>query len=360
MIDRYSHICQAVLDQPWAILPETYTKIVSLVQLRAAGVTLTRADVEARIGGSPRERPETNVVDGIGVISMFGVLAQRMNLFASISGGTSTEQMAAEFRALVDDRDVRAIVFAIDSPGGSVYGIDELASEIRASRGRKPIIAHADSMAASAAYWLGAQADEVIVTPGGDVGSIGIVTAHTDLSGAAEKAGIKTTLISAGPYKTEGNPYAPLSEEAAAHLQSRVDVTYTRFLKAVAGGRRVTESAVRTGFGQGRLLGAEDALALGMVDRIESFDQTFARLQGRAVSAPAPLRAEKDAEVCGSCNGSGLKPERYMGDPQGQQKCPTCNGTGKAATARQEPSAATRASARMPESLWRALVESDL
>ena len=112
-----------------------------------AGVTLTRADVEARIGGSGRDRPETTVVDGIGVISMFGVLAQRMNLFASISGGTSTEQMAAEFRTLVDDREVRAIVFAIDSVGGSVYGIDELATEIRASRGRKPIIAHADSMA---------------------------------------------------------------------------------------------------------------------------------------------------------------------------------------------------------------------
>lgn len=360
MIDRYSHISQAVFDQPWAILPDTYAKIVGLVQLRNAGVTLTRADVEARIGGAARERPETDVHDGLGVISMFGVLAQRMNLFASISGGTSTEQMAAEFRALVDDRDVRAILFAIDSPGGSVYGIDELATEIRESRGRKPIIAHANSMAASAAYWLGAQADEFIVTPGGDVGSIGIVTAHTDLSGAAEKAGIRTTLISAGPYKTEGNPYAPLTEAAAAHLQSRVDVAYTHFVRAIAAGRRVSESAVRSGFGQGRLLDADDARQLGMVDRIESFEATVARLHGRAVSTPAPRRGEQDADVCERCQGSGLQSERYMGDPQGQQTCPACKGTGKAATARQEPSAATRASARMPESLWRALVESDL
>lgn len=321
MIDRYSHISQAVFDQPWAILPDTYAKICSLVQLRNAGVTLTRADIEARIGGAARDRPETNVVNGIGIISMFGVLAQRMNLFADISGGTSTEQMAAEFRALVADRDVRAILFVIDSPGGAVYGVDELATEIRAGRGSKPIVAHADSMAASAAYWLGAQADELIVTSGGDVGSIGVLTAHTDLSAAAEKAGVKTTLISAGQYKTEGNPFAPLSEEAAAHLQSRVDTTYTRFVQAIAAGRGVSESAVRSGFGQGRLLGAEDALRLGMVDRVESFTATFARLQGRPVPAPAALRAAADAH-------QGLS--------------------------------AARVPARMPESLWRSFIETDL
>jgi len=326
-LDRYSHITQAVFDQPWAIVPETFAKIVDLVQLRNAGITLTRADVEARIGGAGRDRPETEVVDGVGVVSMFGVIAQRMNLFASISGGTSTEQMAAEFRALLDDRDVRAILFAIDSPGGSVYGIDELASEIRASRGIKPIIAHANPKAASAAYWLGAQADEFVVTPSGDVGSVGVVSAHTDLSGTAEKTGIKTTLISAGRYKTEDNPYEALSEEGRAYLQARVDETHARMVRAIAAGRKVSDATVRAGFGEGRVLGAEAALAAGMVDRIEPFEATLARLQGRARQAPsaAPLRASADP-------------------------------------VRQEPSAATRATStrRMPEALWRSLMESEL
>lgn len=321
-IDRYSHIAQAVFDQPWAIMPETFAKIVDLVHLRNAGITLNEKDIAARIGGDPRERPETEVVGGVGVISCMGVIAQRMNLFSSISGGTSTEQMSNEFHALVDDRDVRAILFAIDSPGGSVYGIEELAAEIRAARGSKPIVAHVNPKAASAAYWLASQADEIAMTPSGDVGGIGVITSHTDLSAAAEKAGVKTTLIFAGPYKAEGNPYAPLTEEAQAHIQGRVEASYTCFVEAVAAGRRVSVAAVRSGFGQGRVLNAEAALAGGLVDRIEPFDTTLARLQGRAVTSPAPLRASAEP--------------------------------------RQESSATTRGPARMPEALWRSLMESHL
>ena len=322
-LDRYSHIAQAVFGQPWAIEPETYAKIVDLVHLRNAGVTLTRADVEARIGGDGRDRPETDVVGGVGVISCFGVIAQRMNLFASISGGTSTEQMTAEFRALRDDPKVKAILFAIDSVGGTVYGVEELASEIRESRGTKPIIANASSLAASAAYWIGSQADRLFVTPGGDVGSIGVMSAHTDVSGAAEKAGIKTTFISAGKYKTEGHAFGPLSEDALAYRQKQVDATMTRFVRAIAAGRGVSEAAVRTGFGEGRLVNAADALALGMVDGIEPLDTTLARLQQAAPASTSLTRASS-------------------------------------ADTRQEPVAATRVVRRMPETMWRQLMESEL
>lgn len=295
---KYDRIIAAVRDQPWAILPSKLAAITSLLELRAAGITLTDADIAARIGGDPQERIDAAVTDdGIGVVQVFGVLSQRLNLMGAISGGTSTEELGAEFRALRDDPRVRGIVMAVDSPGGSLYGVDELATEIRESRGTKPIVAVASSMAASAAYWLAAQADEVYVTPGGDVGSVGVFTAHEDLSGLLEKKGVKVTLVSAGPHKTEGNPFAPLDDDARATLQARVDDGYARFVAALAAGRRVPESFVRSDFGGGRLVGARDAVAARMADGVATLDAAIARLnqtapRPRAASAASPLRAD--------------------------------------------------------------------
>jgi ClpP class serine protease len=124
--DRYARILAEVRDQVWAITPSKLAAITSLLNLRAAGLTLTPADVQARIGGEPRDRPELLVTSGgIGLVQVFGVLSQRMNMIAEASGGTSTEQLTAEFRALRDDPRVRGIVFVHDSPGGGLYGIDE-------------------------------------------------------------------------------------------------------------------------------------------------------------------------------------------------------------------------------------------
>ena len=107
-------------------------------------------------------------------------------------------------------------------------------------------------MAASAAYWLASAANEVIITPSGEVGSIGVLAAHQDVSAAMDRDGIKTTLVSAGRYKTEGNPFEPLTDDARGYLQSRVDDYYGMFIRAVADHRRVKIDAVRDGFGSGR------------------------------------------------------------------------------------------------------------
>ena len=127
----------------------------------------------------------------------------------------------------------------LDSPGGSVYGVSELADEIMNARAQKPVIAIANSLAASAAYWIGCSASELYVTPGGEVGSIGVWQAHFDYSQALAAEGVTPTLISAGKYKVEGNPYAPLGEDALGFMQSRVDDYYAVFTKSVARGRGV-------------------------------------------------------------------------------------------------------------------------
>jgi signal peptide peptidase SppA len=194
-------------------------------------------------------------------------------------GMVSTQIITQMLRQAVADDAVSQILLDIDSPGGSVYGVSELSDVILSARAQKPVVAIANSLAASAAYWVGSQASEFYVTAGGEVGSIGVWQAHQDYSKAMDEAGVKTTLISAGKFKVEGNPYAPLDEEAQGFMQSRVDDYYASFTKAVAKGRGVPITQVREGMGQGRVLGADAALAQNMVDGIASFDQVLSKMQ---------------------------------------------------------------------------------
>ncbi|MCC7371633.1 MAG: S49 family peptidase, partial [Chloroflexi bacterium] len=146
---------------------------------------------------------------------------------------------------------------------------------------------------ASAAYWIASSADEIVVTPSGEVGSIGVFTAHEDISAALEAEGVTVTLISAGKYKTEGNPFEPLSEEARGAIQARVDDYYSMFVRAVARGRGVKPADVRGGFGQGRVVGADEAVRLGMADRVGTMAQTVERLAGRRGGAGSRAEDER-------------------------------------------------------------------
>ena len=98
------------------------------------------------------------------------------------------------------------IVFDGDSAWGEVDGTPELASEIFAARSQKPIIAVVNTLAASAASWLAAQADEIVISPSAQAGSIGVWVLHQDLSGLFEKMGVKNTLLCAGDHKVDANP----------------------------------------------------------------------------------------------------------------------------------------------------------
>lgn len=301
MADRYARIVQAVYNQPWAILQPVFEAMLEVVSLRVAGGRFTEAEIAARTGDKPSEPLAVTRVGPVGVLPLHGVMAQRMNLFMQISGGTSTELFGQAFDAAMADPETQAIVLSIDSPGGSVFGTEELAQKIFKARGSKPIVAVADSMAASAAYLVGSQADQFVATPSGMVGSIGVVTAHTDISKAEEQMGVKTTLVAMPPAKVMGHPYEPLSDEARAEIEARIAPYYDLFVKAVARGRGISAADVREGYGQGRMLAAAPALKAGMVDRIESLSDVVARLQtpqGRraVLTAHSPSAAETTAQ----------------------------------------------------------------
>lgn len=297
---RYPHILRAVYDTPWAILPARLTTILNILNERASGITPSLDELEARIAAGQQDHggahagPQTRASSGsVAVLPVLGVLTQRGGMTAASEPLTSTTGLARTFRQLMADPNVSAVVLEIDSPGGTVDGVQEFADEIFKARGGKPIVAVANSMAASAAYWIAASADEVVVTPSGEVGSIGVWAAHQDLSAALDQEGIKVTLVSAGKFKVEGNPYEALTDEARAAIQAVVDDYYRAFTKAVARGRGTTPAAVRSGFGEGRMVRAEQAVQAGMADQVATLDETIARV-ARGKMLPPRRAAQLD------------------------------------------------------------------
>jgi len=281
------------LATPWALMPERLNALTAVLgrwnRGQPAGddvLTQVMADREAR--QVKRQMAQSAGGAGIAVLPLYGIVTQRANMVDDVSGPgmTSTQMFGAALRQALADDSVGQILIDIDSPGGSVYGVAELADQIQSARASKPVVAIANSLAASAAYWIGCAAGEFYVTPGGEVGSIGVWQAHFDYSQAIAAEGVTPTLISAGKYKVEGNPYEPLNDEARGFMQSRVDDYYGAFTKAVAKGRGLPVANVREGLGQGRVLGADTAVGQKMVDGISTFDDLISMMQkrGRAQS----------------------------------------------------------------------------
>ena len=294
------------LTTPWALMPERLQAMSGILTRWSAGEppsdeTLFQVNTDRLIRDTRKQMAAASTGTGIAVLPLYGVVTQRGNMVDDISGpgSTSTQQFTSVLRQMLADDTVGQILIDIDSPGGSVYGVSELASEIVKARAQKPVIAVANSLAASAAYWIGCSASEFYVTPGGEVGSIGVWQAHFDYSKALEEEGVKPTLISAGKFKVEGNPYVPLDKQAQAFMQSRVDDYYNAFIEAVAQGRGVSASEVRSGMGEGRVLGADAALAAGMVDGIATFDDVLAKMQASVRStkprSQSRLKQARDA-----------------------------------------------------------------
>lgn len=271
-------VVEAALTTPWAILPDKLGTIADVIAFQSAGGSLTAEEIRARIGETDKRMPSQGA--GVAVLPLHGVVGHRMSQMDDISGGISTEKFAGWFRAAMSDPAVGAIVLDIDSPGGTVAGVQELAELIFAARGQKPVVAIANAMAASAAYWIASAAEEVWVTPSGDVGSIGVFAMHRDLSKAMEREGISTTVIKAGKFKAEGLPHEALSAEAREAMQERVDAMFQTFLASVARFRGVDTDRVESHFGEGRLVSATKAKRAGMVDRVGTMDTLLGKLSG--------------------------------------------------------------------------------
>jgi len=255
---HHARIAQRAFNTPLMVEPSKARAFLSGLGPRIAGqeitfrggdlaesdVTRTALPAHASLigGGIAARQPDNEdrpfaMTNGMAVIEIAGTLVHRGAWIGQSSGLTSYEGITAQIDAAIADPQVRGIALEIDSFGGEVAGAFDLADRIRAAREVKPIHAFVAEHALSAGYALASQADHITLPRTGAVGSIGVVTLHTEMSGMLEQKGVTVALVHAGAHKTDANPYEPLPEAIRTRMQSELEGLRTLFAQTVAAGR---------------------------------------------------------------------------------------------------------------------------
>lgn len=244
---------------------------------------------QARAGGSSKP-----VVQGqVAVVGLHGTLMKHVS---SMDDGTSTVAARRQIRAAADDPEVSGILLHIDSPGGTVSGTKDLADDIAAAAKRKPVYAYIEDLGASAAYWLASQATKVFAGPTALVGSIGTYGVVYDLSAMAAMQGIKVHVVRAGSFKGAGEPGTPVTHEQLAELQHRVNELNDFFIRGVAEGRRMSLARVRD-LADGRVHIAADAAQMGLIDSVQSLDDTFNQLSQASYKRKSTMATAEPVQI---------------------------------------------------------------
>ena len=223
----------------------------------------------------PEEDLDFMLRDGVAIIPVNGTIFKRGSIWSYLYGGTPLSVLNQVLTAALDDDDVEAILLDIDSPGGQVSGTDAFSDLVYSAREKKPVVAFANGTMASAAYWIGSAADQVIVERTAQVGSIGILYMHNDWSKYDADLGIKVTVISSGKYKAVGNSAEPLSEEARGIIQAELDQIYDLFIETVARNRGSNIDVVRSDMADGRVFIGQQAVDAGLADTTGTFSDAL-------------------------------------------------------------------------------------
>lgn len=319
---------------PWALRPELLPRVLKASRMALDPAQLLSgpelAKSEPQTARHPMAASSGGSTSGpvIAVIPLCGVLTPRGSFLSYLFGGGSgsLQSFRDEFADAVASPDVGAIIIDIDSPGGQTALTPETAADVAAAAGTKPIIAIANVQACSGAYFIGSQADEFVISPSGYVGSIGVYMHHEDWSAFETELGVKHTFVVAdgSPYKVEGNEFEPLNEHAESEWQDEVNTLMAMFVTAVAEGRGVSEDTVLSDFGQGSILLAEQAVAVGMADRVATLEDVIADLitinapggGGASALATRVENARRRAEAARSTPRAGDDPDEPADEPE--------------------------------------------
>ena len=211
--------------EKWAILPAAIEAAQATL-----GATLVAVDDDDAPGDEMDDYTFAEA-GGVAIIPVAGVIGHKLGPVAKMLGAVDAPEVVAAVELAADDDDVDTIILDIDSPGGTVAGVPELAETVEAvqASGTKKIYAYTDSQMASAAYWLAAGANGIFAAPSADVGSIGVYLPVVDSSAALAEQGVQIEIFKSGKYKAAGFPGVALDEEVRKHLQLEVMDTYNEF-----------------------------------------------------------------------------------------------------------------------------------
>lgn len=295
------------LPTPAALHLDQYLGLWAMDETRATQLYqhVSRLDVSTHI----EENQGRNIAAAKGenrgqieIIEINGTITKRGS---SLSRAGSTIQLRKAIRQASNDPEISAIVLRVDSPGGTVAGVADLAAEINAANRQKPVIGFVEDFCASAGYWLISQCREVYANNRtAEIGSIGVYMGLYDVSRMAENDGIKAVVIRTSSLKGAGFPGEQITEEQQAVWQESVDSVQAEFTSAVQSGRNMTAEEVAT-VATGRVFAASQAVDLKLIDGIKTFEETLAYVQSITTSKPKgkTMASATYLEILEACDG---------------------------------------------------------
>ena len=264
----FSHIRQFVFNRPWPIQEDWLDLMVGIVANAANDFAAGKPAIRP-----PAKPSALRIQDGVPIIEVDGVISKKMNMFSDVSGGTSIDQLSSQFTEAMAT-DAHAMIFNFHSPGGSIDGVQEFATRVFEARAssNKTIISLADNLAASAAYWIGSQADEFYITEGGSAGSIGVYARILDDTRALRNAGFDPLVIRSGDLKAAG--VGPMSPDQENSVVKEVMAYAQMFYGAVQRGRPLLNiDDVK----RGQMFVGQEAVQVGLADGITTLNALVKR-----------------------------------------------------------------------------------
>lgn len=353
-LSNYPHLAARIFNVALLVHPQKLDAIIAGLGQRLLGTQIIPSAADSAIlppelfttRKGPRADRGYQVIDGVAVLNVSGALVHKTRMEADSSTLLGYNSIAADLQDAMDNPDIHAVLQVWDSPGGEAQGAFQYADTALALRGKKPFIAIADGMAASAGYLGASAADQLAITSTGYAGSIGVVMRHVDLSTALMNEGVRVSHIYAGAKKIDGNSFEPLSAAVRADFQAEIDSLYASFIDTVARARataanpaspdalRATQAATYRG---------QAAISAGLADRISTPDALIKEL--------AALRARTYA-VGQTARITAAQPGVSMSQP---------SATGGHPSATPQPQATgTQPSAAQPETSMKTYTQADV
>ena len=271
---KLSHVINEVVEKPWCILPSMHRTILGIVNDHVSGIAHAAGGCSDLFSEKEDDDEEIYTIEsGVMTVNVDGVIARRVGSLSKMSGMCDVNDLVnAMERATLDD--VQGVIIKFNSPGGGVNGLMAGHKAISELAKTKPVIAHVESLCASAAYWLASACTEIICEQTAHIGSIGVYMYLLDMSQNFAAQGIKAVAVTTGKYKGMGLPGTALTAEQIELLQSEVDQVFTWFKDAVRENRDVEDERM-----QGQTFLGEAAIECGLADMIGDENDAWTELE---------------------------------------------------------------------------------
>lgn len=284
---NYPHIASMVFDTPLFAtrLAVDAVKSVLIPRMQGINVVVSQTDIKSLNDQGqilamedddyePRRQQPCNgdgmytvAKDNIAVVQVHGLLmARRGHITAECTELNSYERIRNNIQRALDHEPVKEIVLDFSTGGGMAVGCKELADFINQVKAIKPITAIVNFAAYSAGYFLASACSKIIVSQTSGLGSIGVIIEHLEVSKYEEEVGLKFSTFYRGDHKNDCSPHEPISDQAVAAINKRLDEAYEMFVDSVALYRGLDKQAVIDT--QAGLMSAQEALKLGFADEL--------------------------------------------------------------------------------------------